>query len=72
MFARYVTTQFACNAYSHSADHTDSKLKTNALNPTAGYQKKPKDDFIRKFLDKGFNNGASKAEQRAFYKQKPV
>lgn len=57
---------------SHSAGHADSKLKTNALNPIAGHQKKPKDDFMQTFFDKGFNNGASKAEQRAFYKQKPV
>lgn len=57
---------------SHSADHVDSKLKTNALNPTFGHQKQPKDDFMLTFFDKGFNNGASKVEQRAFYKQKPV
>ncbi|XP_065074061.1 uncharacterized protein LOC135698114 [Ochlerotatus camptorhynchus] len=57
---------------SHSTDHADSKLKVNALNPTTGHQKQSKDGFIQAFFDKGFNNGASKAEQRAFYKQKPV
>lgn len=57
---------------SHSTDHTGSKLKSNALSPTGGHQKQPKDDLILTFFDKGFNNGASKAEQRAFYKQKPV
>lgn len=57
---------------SHSTDHTNSHLKSNALNPTAGHQKQTKDNFIQSFFDKGFNNGASKAEQRAFYKQKPV
>ncbi|EAT47640.1 AAEL001261-PA [Aedes aegypti] len=57
---------------SHSTDHANSYLKSNALNPAAGHQKQTKDNFIQSFFDKGFNNGASKAEQRAFYKQKPV
>uniref|UniRef100_A0A023EGI7 Secreted protein n=1 Tax=Aedes albopictus TaxID=7160 RepID=A0A023EGI7_AEDAL len=57
---------------SHSTDHANSNLKSNALNPAAGHQKQSKDNFIQSFFDKGFNNGASKAEQRAFYKQKPA
>ncbi|XP_062550495.1 uncharacterized protein LOC134215288 isoform X2 [Armigeres subalbatus] len=55
---------------SHSTDHANSNLRSNALNPAAS--KLTNDNFIQSFLDKGFNNGASKAEQRAFYKQKPV
>ncbi|XP_055627923.1 uncharacterized protein LOC129769586 [Toxorhynchites rutilus septentrionalis] len=58
-------------AISHSINHPESKLKSNALNPVIG-QQKDSHDFFQSFFDKGFTNGASKFNQRAFYIQKPV
>lgn len=59
---------------SHGTALDGSSLKSNALNPVVGHQKHSQDqqDFLRSFFDKGFNNGAAKAEHRAFHKQKTV
>ncbi|XP_058456274.1 uncharacterized protein LOC131433725 [Malaya genurostris] len=60
---------------SHSIAHTDSKLKSNALNPNVGHQKhsvEHTNDFVQSFFDKGFTNGAAKRHQLAFQKQKSV
>uniref|UniRef100_A0A1Q3FPB0 Putative conserved secreted protein n=1 Tax=Culex tarsalis TaxID=7177 RepID=A0A1Q3FPB0_CULTA len=60
---------------SHGTELMDgSPLKSNALSPVVGHQKhsQQQQDFMRSFFDKGFNNGAAKAEHRAFHKQKTV
>lgn len=59
---------------SHGTALDGSSLKSNALNPVVGHEKRSQDqqDFLRSFFDKGFNNGAAKAEHRAFHKQKTV
>lgn len=60
--------------YSHGTELDGVPLKSNALSPVVGHHKHSQDqqDFLRSFFDKGFNNGAAKAEQRAFHKQKTV
>ncbi|XP_001843976.2 uncharacterized protein LOC6033542 [Culex quinquefasciatus] len=59
---------------SHGTELDGVPLKSNALSPVVGHHKHSQDqqDFLRSFFDKGFNNGAAKAEQRAFHKQKTV
>ncbi|XP_058831293.1 uncharacterized protein LOC131689921 [Topomyia yanbarensis] len=60
---------------SHSTSHSESKLKSNALNPNVGHQKHSlahPNDFVESFFDKGFNSGDTKSQQRAFHKQKSV
>lgn len=59
---------------SHGTELDGSSLKSNALSPVVGHQKHSQDqqDFMRSFFDKGFSNGASKAEHRAFHKQQTV
>uniref|UniRef100_A0A1Q3FPT0 Putative conserved secreted protein n=1 Tax=Culex tarsalis TaxID=7177 RepID=A0A1Q3FPT0_CULTA len=59
---------------SHGTELDGSPLKSNALSPVVGHQKHSQEqqDFMWSFFDKGFNNGAAKAEHRAFHKQKTV
>ncbi|XP_055534684.1 uncharacterized protein LOC129724088 isoform X2 [Wyeomyia smithii] len=60
---------------SHSASHSESKLKSNALNPVVGHHKSSVEQpsgFVQAFFAKDFHNGGVKGNQRAFDKQKLV
>ncbi|XP_053685514.1 uncharacterized protein LOC128735064 [Sabethes cyaneus] len=60
---------------SHSTSYSESKLKSNALNPVVGHHKSSVEHpsgFIQSFFAKDFSNGDAKGHQRAFDKQKMV